>query len=109
MNSKLSIDISDYLKHEKKISALALSNYLIETQGYSNNLFSTGRPKIYVNVLSYLDKLERQGLIKSINKDVFDCNYVLLLSDQLDEVDTIDKVTHENEVDLKIDTQLSLF
>ncbi|WP_216776863.1 DUF3895 domain-containing protein [Metabacillus halosaccharovorans] len=108
VNSKLGIDMSEYLKHEKEISALALSNYLIELQGYSNNLFSTGRPKIYVNVVSYPEKLEKQGIIKSIKKDVSDCRYELGL-DQLDEVDPEKNLSIDNKVNLKMGTQLSLF
>lgn len=109
VNAKLGLDISEYLKQEIKVSSLALSNYLIESQGYSNNLFSTGRPKVYVNVVSYLEKLEMQGVIKSINKNVTDCSYELLY-DKLDEVDSENKSYNDNNnLDSKIDNQLSLF
>ncbi len=108
MNAKISLDINDYLNQEKKVSALALTHYLIESQGYSNKLFSTGRPKLYVNVVIYLEKLEKQGIIKSIKKDVSDCRYELGL-DQLDEVDPVKNLSIDNEVNLKMDTQLSLF
>lgn len=109
VNAKISLDINDYLNQEKKVSALALTHYLIESQGYSDKLFSTGRPKLYVDVFIYLEKLEKQGIIKSIKKDVNDCKYELRL-DQIDEVDLEMNVSIDKKVNLKMeDTQLSLF
>ncbi|MBU7595939.1 DUF3895 domain-containing protein [Metabacillus halosaccharovorans] len=107
-NAKFGLDISDYLKQENKVSALALSNFLIESKGYSKVYFSTGRPKIYVNVVNYLEKLERQGLIKSLNKDVSDCTYELL-SEQFEVVDAKKEISKNYNSDLKIESQLSLF
>jgi len=106
--ANLGLDISNYLKQDNKVSALELSNFLIESRGYSKKYFSTGRPKIYVNVVSYLEKLEKQGLIRSINKDVADCNYELL-TDQFEEVDSEKKIYNNNNSNLKIESQLSLF
>jgi uncharacterized protein (DUF2164 family) len=45
--TKLFLNIDDYLKSEINISARDLSTHLIESFGFSDKLFSTGRPKIY--------------------------------------------------------------
>jgi hypothetical protein len=66
--------VDDALKYGR-ISALAISNFLIEQKLVKEERMSTGKPGIYIAVAAYLDKLAAAGLCELVSSNSEDRNY----------------------------------
>jgi hypothetical protein len=62
-NKSLQAYIDQYLETHKDVSAMELCTYLIGSNGDSKKLYSTGRPKIYIDVVFYLEILLKRGWV----------------------------------------------
>ncbi|XQY92690.1 DUF3895 domain-containing protein [Metabacillus sp. HB246100] len=105
--------IYHHLKNNKQVSATTLCNFLIEEHGFTSKTFSTGRPKLYVDVVSYLEELHRRGTINAISRDQVDCIYEVIETDKLnikqEEAENKEKLQVKKEEVHEEELQLSLF
>jgi hypothetical protein len=74
-NKNLQVHIDHYLEKHKDVSATELCTYLIENNGFSKKQYSTGRPKIYIDVVYYLESLLKRGLLSEVKRDRENCIY----------------------------------
>jgi hypothetical protein len=75
-NIKLFID--NYIQQHKDISASIICEFLIKNHGVSEKKFSTGRPKVYVEVVTYLERLFTKGILEVIERNQDDCKYEVI-------------------------------
>ena len=106
---KLYLDIASYIEKHDQISAMTLCNELIENYGFSDKQFSTGRPKLYVEVVIYLEKLLKSDVLKSLEKDQHDCRYEVVSKVIQDPESKSEENVEENTDHEDGDMQLSLF
>ncbi|KKI92788.1 hypothetical protein WQ54_07895 [Bacillus sp. SA1-12] len=101
--------IDEYLKGQNEISSTVLSKFLIENHGCSNKAYSTGRPKIYFQVITYLESLVSSGVLGIIKQDRNDCVYKVTNNkiENLSEIVTVEQeLGSDND---QVEQQLSLF
>ncbi|WP_226668144.1 DUF3895 domain-containing protein [Metabacillus litoralis] len=106
---KLYVDIASYIEKQNQISALKLSNFLIENNGFSDKQFSTGRPKLYVEVVIYLEKLVKDSVLKPLERDQNDCKYDVVSKLIQEPVSSKEEEAKNNNDQEDEDMQLSLF
>ena len=75
---KFYLDVRNYIEKHSEISALDLCNDLIENHGFSDKTFSTGRYRLYVDVVAYLEKLLKSHSLKAVERNRVDCKYEVL-------------------------------
>ncbi|QGQ45312.1 DUF3895 domain-containing protein [Metabacillus sediminilitoris] len=98
----LHIFIDQFLENNNKVSAIALCDHLIQNHGLSNKNYSTGRPKIYIDVVLYLEKLLSRGVLSEVQRDRDHCIYEV--SSKIPPV-----ISDEEEENKANEEQLSLF
>lgn len=104
--------INQYLENNTGVSATELCQHLIEHQGFSRETYSTGRPKLYVDVVKYLEKLQRSGHLQAIEKNQDDCRYEVLsngISEELINENTVTEKDNSKKEDEQENLQMSLF
>ena len=104
-NKNLQVYIEQYLENHQDVSAMELCTYLIEQNGASPKQYSTGRPKIYIDVVVYLEHLLKRGNLSEVKRDREDCIYQVE-SVQIDSSKPVDTV---EEIEQGADLQLSFF
>lgn len=82
--AKFQLDVQSYIKRHSEISALDLCNDLIENHGFSDKTFSTGRYRLYVDVVAYLEKLLKNHSLKALDRNRVDCKYEVLTAELQD-------------------------
>jgi hypothetical protein len=90
------------------VSANELSHYLIENHSVSNKSYSTGRPKIYFDIVIYLEFLQRKGILTEQKKDRNDCIYEVISTNIQDNVEPIDGKAKDYD-EIQEDLQMTLF
>lgn len=106
---KLYLDIASYIENHDQISAMELCNELIGNYGFSDKQYSTGRPKLYVDVVIYLEKLIKSDVLKSLEKDQNDCKYQVVSKFIQDPQPQIEENVEDSNDHEDGDIQLSLF
>ncbi|MCM3443672.1 DUF3895 domain-containing protein [Metabacillus halosaccharovorans] len=103
--------INQYLEKNSRMSATELCNHLIADHGFSRDTYSTGRPKLYTDVVKYLEKLHRTGHLEAIERNQEDCKYEVLSVDISEEWNKEYVVTEKehNTGDKRDELQMSLF
>lgn len=101
----LQVDIDQYLETHKDVSAMELCTYLIEHKGVSKKQYSTGRPKIYIDTVLYLEILLKRGNLSEVKRDREDCIYQVE-SVHIDSYKTTGTI---EEIEQDTDLQLSFF
>jgi hypothetical protein len=104
-NKNLQVYIDQYIEAHKDVSAMELCTYLIEQNGASTKQYSTGRPKIYIDVVAYLELLLKRGNLSEVKRNREDCIYQVE-SVQIDSSKPVDTI---EEVEQEVDLQLSFF
>lgn len=104
-NKNLQVYIDQYIEAHKDVSAMELCTYLIEQNGASTKQYSTGRSKIYIDVVAYLELLLKRGNLSEVKRDREDCIYQVE-SVQIASSKPVDKI---EEVEQEVDLQLSFF
>lgn len=103
--------INQYLKENTKISATDLCQHLITNHGFSSDAYSTGRPKLYVDVVKYLENLQKNGHLDALEKNQENCKYKVLTVEIPDDSHKgSDKIEEDdNKNDDYEDLQMTLF
>lgn len=102
------IYINQYLENNSGVSASQLCQQLIEQHGLSRDTYSTGRPKLYVDVVKYLERLQKNGQLEAVERSQVDCQYKVIstiIPEDLNN-DKVESVVENNKND---DLQMSLF
>lgn len=103
--------INQYLKENTEISATNLCQHLITNHGFSSDAYSTGRPKLYIDVVKYLENLQKNGHLDAVEKNQENCIYKVLTVEVPDnfhnESDKIEEDNNKNDDDE--DLQMTLF
>ncbi|WP_176551174.1 DUF3895 domain-containing protein [Bacillus sp. AFS040349] len=102
--------INEYLEINPGVSATELCQHLITNHGFSKDAYSTGRPKLYVDVVKYLEKLHRNGYLEAIIRDQEDCKYEVLSAVIPEEKkEYVETEKEHDEFDKQKDLQMTLF
>ncbi|MGN7299757.1 DUF3895 domain-containing protein [Ferdinandcohnia sp. SAFN-114] len=70
--------ITSYIKKQDTVSAKALCQFLINNHNASNVRFTTGRYKIYPDVILFLDHLVSENVLKVASKTFEDSHYTVI-------------------------------
>ena len=104
-NKSLQVYIDQYLETHKDVSAMELCTYLIENNGASKKQYSTGRPKVYIDVVFYLEILLKRGNLSEVKRDREDCIYQV----ESVHIDSYKPIDTFEEIEQDTDLQLSFF